>query len=492
MGNEQAKPVNDPSAHLRTKQLIPMPSQFRKGVQYNSSFATGWLEEFVNSVTPASEDIIKVELWDVVDYGVRANKNNGELKIEQEKANVNDIPINVYRNTHGVILMFDITKPWTFDYVKKELKSIPDGLTVLIVLSDIINVIAKFNLHRKKKENLSTNVIRYVESSLRTGQGLKYIYKFFGVPFLTLQKEVLRKQIEQKQEEMEKLLGELDNSEDAMFKNRINFSGDVESENDSETESTPDDQPPSQVQNGFESSHSKTPLEEYRPGELMDDFFKDVDVAIPPATVKSNQIESSDDEDNGNPLVANDEDIEISDDELEPQFTNPSPSPSPKVEEESTGNDINLFEIGEQVHHNTNNYLNTGMDFMSPYDSTPSSFSPYLHNEFSQDDMSQYTSTSERNPQFYDYNFNMNMDSLALTGSYEEIDDNNNTSSANPWVTNTDHNTQAGDTSAHWDEPREQDPLPSLQVTTHSDPETTEKPSKTKSKKKSKKAPKSA
>jgi hypothetical protein len=42
--------------------------------------------------------------------------------------------VNVYRNTHGAILLFDTTKPWTFDYVNKELKNVPETMAVLVLV----------------------------------------------------------------------------------------------------------------------------------------------------------------------------------------------------------------------------------------------------------------------------------------------------------------------------------------------------------------------
>ena len=73
-----------------------------------------------------SDDIVKVEIWDVVDV---ANKKKrlptGKLKLENSKGeqqeNGAEPPpefaldantIDVYKNTNGVILVFDITKPW--------------------------------------------------------------------------------------------------------------------------------------------------------------------------------------------------------------------------------------------------------------------------------------------------------------------------------------------------------------------------------------------
>lgn len=70
-----------------------------------------------------SDDIVKVEVWDVVDV---ANKKkrlvSDKLKIENSSsdASAENVPefgldantIDVYKNTNGVILVFDLTKSW--------------------------------------------------------------------------------------------------------------------------------------------------------------------------------------------------------------------------------------------------------------------------------------------------------------------------------------------------------------------------------------------
>lgn len=70
-----------------------------------------------------SDDIVKVEVWDVVDV---ANKKKrlvtDKLKIENSnaEASADDVAefgldantIDVYKNTNGVIFVFDITKTW--------------------------------------------------------------------------------------------------------------------------------------------------------------------------------------------------------------------------------------------------------------------------------------------------------------------------------------------------------------------------------------------
>lgn len=86
----------------------------------------------------ATEDIVKVEVWDVVDRGKARARQSG-LKLMSNAPVVPETPaldaefVDVYKGTHGVILMMDITKSWTFDYVSKELPKIPDDVPVLLL-----------------------------------------------------------------------------------------------------------------------------------------------------------------------------------------------------------------------------------------------------------------------------------------------------------------------------------------------------------------------
>src|SRR5699024_2905055 len=41
--------------------------------------------------------------------------------------------VDVYKGTHGVIFLFDMTKLWTFEYVQRELKRAPPHLPILIL-----------------------------------------------------------------------------------------------------------------------------------------------------------------------------------------------------------------------------------------------------------------------------------------------------------------------------------------------------------------------
>lgn len=62
--------------------------------------------------------------------------------------------------------------------------------------------------------------VRYSESSMRNGFGLKLLHKFFNLPFLQLQKETLLRQLERNEAETQATIQELDiycDSDDANY-----------------------------------------------------------------------------------------------------------------------------------------------------------------------------------------------------------------------------------------------------------------------------------
>lgn len=92
----------------------------------------------------ATEDVVKVEVWDVVDRG-KARVRQTSLKLSTggsaplasaatvEQPALDAEFLDVYKGTHGVVLMMDVTKAWTFEYVCRELPKIPDDIPVLIL-----------------------------------------------------------------------------------------------------------------------------------------------------------------------------------------------------------------------------------------------------------------------------------------------------------------------------------------------------------------------
>ncbi|RIB08986.1 P-loop containing nucleoside triphosphate hydrolase protein [Gigaspora rosea] len=416
-GNEQAKEA------VQNTKLKPMREIFRKGAQYNmkiiirGDIRTGkttlfnrlqgesFREEYIT--TPQiqvaniqwnynqTNDVIKVEIWDVVDKGInpaninqRPTASSAALKIENSQIPTKPPPpnsslqspdqlsldaatIDVYRNTHGVILLFDITKNWTFDYAIKELKAIPRNMAILLLVN--INrhlsfgtplsyetfflpnrAIADINRERIS-EYPSANMVRYVETSMLSGLGLEYIYKYFGVPFLQLQRDILRQQLASKTKELAKLLDtlDLDDSVSDSVKKRHSTMTDTTGVKDIEPELRKDrleeektqlkklwnkefDEELSQQKESVESLSSTIPklqveqplsdtllykrpkattpdttiIDEFNAGDLEDDFFDDTPdpvVVLPPVTQSKN--DEVEDMDSKNPMVATDEDL---------------------------------------------------------------------------------------------------------------------------------------------------------------------------------------
>nr|CAD7414400.1 unnamed protein product [Timema poppensis] len=156
----------------------------------------------------ATDDVVKVEVWDVVDRGKKKRRFDG-LKLENSQLEMPEEPaldaefLDVYKGTNGVIIMMDITKSWTFDYVQRELPKVPDHIPVLVlanhcdmahhrtVTPDHVTYFIE-SFHRPP----GSAQVRYSESSMRNGFGLKLLHKFFNLPFLQLQRETFLAQLE--------------------------------------------------------------------------------------------------------------------------------------------------------------------------------------------------------------------------------------------------------------------------------------------------------
>lgn len=174
----------------------------------------------------ATDDVVKVEVWDVVDRGRRRPKLEG-LKMDNvpsdgaiEEPALDAEFLDVYKRTNGVIIMMDITKSWTFDYVQRELPKIPGHIPVIVlgnhcdmahhrtVTADHVTYFID-SLHERIAQ------VRYAESSMRNGFGLKLLHKFFNLPFLQLQRETLFKQLATNEEETRLTIQELDLFQDS-------------------------------------------------------------------------------------------------------------------------------------------------------------------------------------------------------------------------------------------------------------------------------------
>ncbi|CAO3644610.1 unnamed protein product [Mucor hiemalis] len=393
-----------------------MSNAFRKGVQYNMKIVlrgdvmTGKLNlfhclqgsEFSETYTSTpqievanipwhykdSNDIVKIEVWDVVDKahnksksadkGIKLEHNTptedskspptpspstsvANQPTEENAMGLDASTVNVYRNTHGAVFLFDTTKPWTFDYVNKELANVPETMSVLVLgnfcdktqerkveLDTIHATLYEHNQQRIKKGAIKPNLIRYAESSMQTGLGLKFIYEYLGVPFLQLLIESLNKQLELKAVEIVDLLETLDTDDDVpegmqRRRGQDNFNQpseprlarqqeEMKSAWDQELEDIASDHP-TMLEEPISFNRSDTPppptapvkskkkkdvklvpeeipavVDHFNVGDkLEDDWFGEDTVPALSLQYKRNE---SDDEGPGNPMVAGDEDVE--------------------------------------------------------------------------------------------------------------------------------------------------------------------------------------
>ncbi|NXU51212.1 RABL6 protein, partial [Turnix velox] len=249
VGSDQA-PVRDKNIPAGLQSMNQaLQRRFAKGVQYNMKIVirgdrntgktTLWHrlqgKKFIEEYIPTQEiqvtsihwnykttdDIVKVEVWDVVDKGKGKKRGDG-LKLENDPQEAESEMaldaefLDVYKNCNGVVMMFDITKQWTFNYILRELPKVPTHVPVcvlgnyrdmgehrVILPGDVRDLID--NLNRPP----GSSYFRYAESSMKNSFGLKYLHKFFNIPFLQLQRETLLRQLETNQLDIDATLEEL-------------------------------------------------------------------------------------------------------------------------------------------------------------------------------------------------------------------------------------------------------------------------------------------
>lgn len=209
----------------------------------------------------STEDVVKVEIWDVVDRSKKKKSLTGGSTCKQKQkqrnsglgdpfmlgggveASLDAEFIDVYKNANGCLMVFDITKPWTWEYVERELPKVPSHIPVLVIGNfrdsqhhrQVDELKCQFFLESLDRGSLASSV-RYTETSMRSGFGLKYLHKFFNVPFLQLQRENLMQQLETNAKEMDGVLEDLSQTEDkvdddyALFTDSLNSKRRQESE----------------------------------------------------------------------------------------------------------------------------------------------------------------------------------------------------------------------------------------------------------------------
>ncbi|XP_071820918.1 rab-like protein 6 isoform X2 [Apostichopus japonicus] len=227
----------------------------------------------------ATDDIVKVEVWDVVDKG-KTKKYTESLKLGNDALEADDQPcldasfLNVYKGTHGVVMMLDVTKHWTWQYVERELPNVPQHIPVLVLgnMRDmgqhrtVDEEDSRFYIEHFQRPEGSAPVM-YAESSMKNGFGLRYLHTFFNIPYLQLQMETLLTQLETNKMESRATIEELQLRQESEDQNYDLYLGSLESQRVQKKKKAPPKSPQTQtlpVPNGrtqqtASSSSSSTP-----------------------------------------------------------------------------------------------------------------------------------------------------------------------------------------------------------------------------------------
>eukprot|EP01113_Clastostelium_recurvatum_P031675 TRINITY_DN397_c0_g1_i4.p1 TRINITY_DN397_c0_g1~~TRINITY_DN397_c0_g1_i4.p1 ORF type:complete len:1035 (+),score=369.72 TRINITY_DN397_c0_g1_i4:49-3153(+) len=275
MGNEQGRVLSP--EEMKAREISQMDSEMRRklsrgGVKYNVKVVikgdrnTGktslwrrlsglpFLEEYVptpeiqcaniNWNYKASDDVVKVEVWDIVDKAkprrqgstptLKTSTSGSTLKASTDDdggdaspmrlppqspnakgsfaiSNLDAETIDIFQGTHGVIIMMDPTKKWTWDYVQREVPKIPPNIYVLVIsnfrdMADQRAVseyeIKEYCKNARPPPRGEPPTIRHMEASMLNGYGLKAIVSFFNVPFLHMQRRVIQQQLDRNAEEI--------------------------------------------------------------------------------------------------------------------------------------------------------------------------------------------------------------------------------------------------------------------------------------------------
>ncbi|KAH7728849.1 O-methyltransferase 1 [Aphelenchoides avenae] len=179
-----------------------------------------------------SDHIVKVDVWDVVDESPKRKtvKNIG-LKLDNPAAlemlentacDATFVGDAIYKNCSGVLLIFDVTKPWTWNYVSRELEKIPTQIPILImankkdlqaerqITEDMCRTFLEHYERKPASNGQTVAPIRYTECSMRNNTGLRFLYNYLNVPFLYLKRESLINAIEANTRELTVAEDELD------------------------------------------------------------------------------------------------------------------------------------------------------------------------------------------------------------------------------------------------------------------------------------------
>jgi GTPase SAR1 family protein len=150
------------TAMLERLQGHPVPLQYVPTGSIQAS-TIRWVPK--TSKASEDEEVVKIDVWDVVDKGSiptsqgsssSGNVGNGPANIPQMPVDASTV--DVYRGTHCVVFMVDITRPETLQYVETEARNVPVDCLILVCVNF-------YDLHQKR--TVSEEAIERVCKSIR-------------------------------------------------------------------------------------------------------------------------------------------------------------------------------------------------------------------------------------------------------------------------------------------------------------------------------------
>lgn len=146
------------------------------------------------------DEIVKVEIWDVVDKGLQSSDLHS-LLIKDQVTNVKEggvtmerkvvadaSSVDIYRGTSAVILIVDPTRKWTLDYVEAIIPEIPD--IPVLILVNFMDLKSRHVLSRAELEKFlmkQRSNVRMLFCSMKDCFGLKELHNFLNIPYLNAQ-----------------------------------------------------------------------------------------------------------------------------------------------------------------------------------------------------------------------------------------------------------------------------------------------------------------
>lgn len=111
--------------------------------------------------------------------------------------------VDVYKHCNAVLLVFDITKPWTWEYVKNEFPKVPPGVEIAVLANCKDLESKRVVTQNEVQEFCSKRGVNVIECSSLNCYGLKNLYTWLNIPFLKMKINITKQQLQLLEEELD-------------------------------------------------------------------------------------------------------------------------------------------------------------------------------------------------------------------------------------------------------------------------------------------------